>query len=394
MRYSVDFITSNLRNYSCSAAVLALLLTGATTVWADDSAGNDSNVKVSGFLSVVAGKVLSGSYDGTVGAYHYQCPCYIADWANGGVYRSNWSLEPETHGGVQLDYTFNNSLSATVQVTSRGPKVTPEFQYAFIDYKINGHWNVHVGRERLPLYYYSEFQDIGVAYPWVSPPAEVYGWEVTNFNGGSIHYKDVFGGVRTNAEIYGGSERVTNAAETAFISYPNAKGNAFWKDIFGAEAEFTKSFWTIHANYMTALNSWNDYSGNNLATQRITIMGVAANLDFDDWFIVSEGGQFTRNNYLYGFTEKNPSYSVGVGYRYGAWTPLINYAKFVDHYTYQVAQFPVPQFPNGGWGATLRYDIDPKSDIKIQYDKFQDMSFDAGFSGNAKVLRISYDVAF
>ena len=50
-----------------------------------------------------------------------------------------------------------------------------------------------VGRKRIPLYYYSDFQDIGLSYPWVSPPPELYGWEVTNYNGGSLRYNDSFG---------------------------------------------------------------------------------------------------------------------------------------------------------------------------------------------------------
>ncbi len=388
------FFDQTRTGFSGSLYLLILLMLGfvSSSAWSDE---NESSYKIQGFLSVIGGRVMGGSYEGTLGPDNYPCPCYIADWANGGVYRKTASFEPESHAGIQLDYTLNKAISFTVQVASHATGPKPEFQYAFMDYKIDGHWDLHVGRERLPLYYYSEFQDIGVSYPWISTPAEVYGWEVTNYNGASLHYKGVFGGVSTNAEVYAGDERVKNAGEVSFITYPPQHGNAHWKDIIGVAAEMSHDFWTIHTNYMTTLSTWSNYAGDNLATQRITIVGLAANLDFEDWFVVSEAGQFTRNNYLYGYTEKSPSYSVGVGMRYGAWTPLVNYAKFVDHYTYQSASaFPQIDFPNGGWGVTLRYDINTKSDFKIQYDKFQDLSNGSFFSGNAKILRASYDVVF
>ncbi len=404
MRYSFDTFYSNFRRSVPVMSLLIVMFAGVPTAQADDSVttgDDDASARFSGFLSAIAGKVIDGSYDGKATAYNYQCPCYVADWGNGGVYRSNWSFEPETHAGVQLDLSLNKNISATVQVTTRGPKTAPEFQYAFLNYKIDGNWNVHAGRERIPLYYYSDFQDLGVAYPWVSPPSEVYGWEVINYNGASVHYKGVIDGISANAQIYGGREHVNDAAEVDFVSFSPitfgpVKGNATWKDIVGVETELTHGFWNIHANFMTALNSWDDSSGNNLVTQRLKVYGIAANLDFDDWFIVSETGMFERNDYLYGYTERSPSYSVGVGYRYEQWTPLINYAKYLDYYSYQTPQPGglQPQFPNGGWGATLRYDINPKSDLKIQYDKFQDYGNPFIFTGNAKVVRMSYDVVF
>lgn len=47
-------------------------------------------------------------------------------------------------------------------------------------------WKLQIGRKRLPLYYYSDFQDVGYAYNTVRPSPDVYGWDIVNYNGASL----------------------------------------------------------------------------------------------------------------------------------------------------------------------------------------------------------------
>ena len=367
----------------------------AVSGWADDSdlVDKSSNLNLQGFISVIGGEVLSGSFNGNLGGQNYKCPCYVADWANAGVYTRDFSLKPQSHVGLQADYTINPQLSLTGQVIIRGTETNPSIQYAFADYKIDEQWDVHIGRERIPLFYYSIFQDLGLAYPWISPPSEVYGWEATNYNGISARYKGSLNGVSVGAELYTGFEYIHQDVYLELNSYPQSE--VHWKNMIGGTVELSHDFWTVRGNAMTSQVNWEDQNGTPPVMQRIRLFGAAVNLDFDNWFVVSEAGEFDRNFYSFGYTELSPFYTVGVGVRFGAWTPVFNYAKFFDHYTYQKPGVPIQgDDPYAGWGMTLRYDIDTSSAIKIQYDKVQDLSPESNFFGNSKVLRLSYDRVF
>ncbi len=136
----------------------------------------EPGIKASGFLSVVGGRAYgrnTGSYEGPEFIDGRPCPCYIADYSNAGIYTESFSLAPESRAGLQLKYTVNPQLAAVVQVVVRGSDRNPRVQWAYASYSPSRQFEVQLGRKRIPLYFYSDFQNVGMAYPWVSPPPEV-----------------------------------------------------------------------------------------------------------------------------------------------------------------------------------------------------------------------------
>jgi predicted porin len=117
---------------------------------------------------------------------------------------------------------------------------------------------------------------------------------------------------------------------------------------------------------------------------RLKAYGVAANLDFDNWFVLSELTQQTRDYDGYRIT--TPALTVGAGYRLGAWTPFVNFAKYTERTTDSEAYAPT------SWrraSLTLRYDIDPRSSVKAQFDRHQDLT--RNFGDTVSVVRVAYD---
>ncbi|WP_214279268.1 hypothetical protein, partial [Escherichia coli] len=55
-----------------------------------------------------------------------------------------------------------------------------------------------------PLYYYSDFLYIGTAYPWVRPPADVYGWPIYAYDGMNAAYTGQWGGITVDANLWAG----------------------------------------------------------------------------------------------------------------------------------------------------------------------------------------------
>ncbi|MGZ3181872.1 MAG: porin [Telluria sp.] len=368
------------------AARALLLLACAAPAAAQDAEA----FKASGFLSLVAGRTtagqLAGDYAGPTSIDGVDCPCYIADWGNAGVYNRSWSLRPESRAGIQLKYTFNPQTNAVAQVVVRGSDPHPNLQWAYLSYSPTRQFEVQLGRKRIPLYYYSDFQDIGMSYPWVTPPPELYGWEATNYNGASLRWRTQVGEANVTASVLAGKETVRDSLYQRL--YYDTKTKVVWDRLLGADLEVTHGPLTVRGVYVRArvhttnpVEELDDYAD-------LDAYGIAANLDFDDWFVLSEVTQLQRR-FDAGYTVKAPAYTIGAGYHFGSWTPFLNYAKYretTDHLDLYAPQ----SFSRAS--LTLRYDVDARSALKFQVDHERDDT--RNFGGTTKVLRVAYDRLF
>jgi len=142
----------------------AMALLGALTVAANCDAIEYSG---SGFMTLGVGKMLSGT---RANVSDYNCPCFNADYAQGGIYdgRSNLQWRPDTKIGVQGSASIDN-FSLTAQVVARGADTgNVGLEWLYGSYKMNDNITFQLGRKRLPMFYYSDVQDIGVALPWLT----------------------------------------------------------------------------------------------------------------------------------------------------------------------------------------------------------------------------------
>lgn len=146
----------------------------------------NAQVSVSGFGSIVAGKVTTG--DG-----------YIANYTELGIYGKNGSakfgptdqswLNQETRFGIQASMNINESTRATAQIVARGTqKYSPNVEWLFVTHEVTSNLNVQAGKLRVPVYLYSDKMDVGFAYPWLRVPADTYSLDTVSFNGGKVNY--------------------------------------------------------------------------------------------------------------------------------------------------------------------------------------------------------------
>ena len=121
-----------------------------------------AETSVSGYVSLVGGKVFDGEL-------------FLADYPKSGIYDSDWSFTPDTSIGIQLITDLNNDIDLVVQAISNGASdYDINIDWAYLSYPINPELSIQAGRKRLPLYYYSDFFDLGYAYYWIRPPADNY----------------------------------------------------------------------------------------------------------------------------------------------------------------------------------------------------------------------------
>ncbi|MBC3930565.1 porin family protein [Undibacterium curvum] len=373
----------------CSS-LLGFLSFSVTSAYAEEMDAG-SKLKVSGFLSIVGGRTFGGelpaNYTGPAAINDKTCPCYVADWSNAGVYNNSFSLQPESRAGVQATYAISKDFSLTGQVVVRGTDSTPNIQWAYASYKLNKEWEVQVGRKRIPLYFYSDFQDVGAAYPWVSPPPELYGWEVTNYNGASVRYRTSVADNNVAFSVFGGKEKSKDSLYEKLVF--SGQTDVTWSNIIGADAELERGPLTVRAVYVQSDVKVVNSSIALDSAAKLKAYGIAVNLDMDQWFFLSELTQLSRNFDDAGYTVTAPSYTLGAGYRMGAWTPFLNYASYKEK-TSDLSKYQPQAYKRLSF--TLRYDIDAKSAVKLQLDKNQDTT--NNFGGNVNVFRISYDRLF
>jgi hypothetical protein len=375
------------RVFSLGTVVLAAL--AAACVAPARAQEADAKLKLSGFLSIVGGRISGtneAQYEGPAVIDGKQCPCYIADWGNAGIYTENFSLKPESRAGIQAKYIVSKEINFVGQLVIRASDTTPRVQWAYASYAPSKNLEFQLGRKRIPLYFYSDFQDIGAAYPWVAVPPELYGWEATNYNGASVRYKAAFGDANVSLSLFTGKETVKDSLYQRL--YYDSKTKVIWSKLIGGDVELTRGPLTVRAVYMqTTVRSVNPAEELD-DTARLKAYGVAANLDLENWFVLAEATQLTRD-FDAGYRVTAPAVTIGAGYHFGDWTPFVNFARYTER-TNDLAVYAPQSYRRAS--VTLRYDLDARSAIKGQIDRQKDAT--RNFGGDSTVVRLAYDRLF
>lgn len=142
-----------------------------------------SRLKVNGFITAGAARSTT---DQEQGDYEWKYLTKISD---------EWNWKADSVAGIQFTYAIDPKWDATLQLLSRFEDefrsdadgvVTTE--WAYLTYRPIDSASVRFGRMRTPLYMFSEYLDVGFAYPWVRPPAETYRVPFTYYDGISVDY--------------------------------------------------------------------------------------------------------------------------------------------------------------------------------------------------------------
>lgn len=338
-----------------------------------------AEVNLSGFASINAGKVLNGD-----GAPQFGVPpTFLADYPIVSAYEEEWSFKPESLFGIQVSADLGNGLSAITQVVGRGANdYDPVFEWAYVSYDINENWTIQAGKKRLPLFYYSDFYDVGYAYVWMRAPADNYTWQIFNYNGINAQYTTDVGNWSVRTNIYSGNEDDTENKLLGDFFF-RAKTREIWKDIIGGVINLSNDWLEVRLTHMQYTNERyiNDertlWNGEDQRDGKF--YGLAVNADFGNWFILSEASRLELDGT---FDTK----MLTLGYRYKTLTPFIAYSEFESEGT-------------GGeehntTAVGLRWDFHDSAAFKVQFDKVKDNSFDFAVAGDSESLTFGIDLVF
>ncbi len=373
-------------------AAFALLAPWAAAV-ADAAPLGPVDLSGSGFLSVVAGKVLRGESDPATDL-GYHCPCFISDYAQNGVYESRgWQFSPDSRLGLQGTASVEaGRYSVTSQVVSRGSRQgAVDLEWLYATAAVDSDWTIQVGRKRLPLFLSSEVQDVGYALPWTHLAPQLYGWDVVNYDGASLAYQHPVGAWMANAQVLYGNETVANSGYWQIYNGKGTRTDSRWKDIVGVELKLSQDWFdvrgvliqsTTQARYLSAGET--DYS----PPARQRIHGLSFNADDGAWVGRAEFLYIDRRH-DYGFDHAQ---LFAAGRRFGRLLAMVSYANYEQ---------TVPAAPDTAEGhstrtAVLRYDLGESMAVKLQLDLWRDKTAPAYSSlhGNVQLVTVGFDKVF
>lgn len=186
-----------------------------------------SDLDLSGFISVGGGSLIDddeiNSYTGFDGA---------------------WNTDPDTTLALQATASISDKVTVTGQLIAHGAGAYEvEAEWAYVTYAATDDWRIRVGRLRSPFFTYSDFLDVGYAYPWIRPPEQVYRFLFTTVEGFDTIYTSTVGDWYSTLQAYFG--RLTD--ETSVL------GELVPIDL----QTFTGINWSLSNDWLTVRTTWN-----------------------------------------------------------------------------------------------------------------------------------------
>ncbi|WP_317932648.1 hypothetical protein [Halioxenophilus sp. WMMB6] len=398
------------------------------------SGANAADIRLNGFLSAGGGKAISQgkARDALGNAYDVE---YTADAVTEGFYGDDITFSPDSNYGLQISADLGNGLSATGQVTGNGGEsFEAVISWAYISYAFNENVSVQVGRQRQPLFYYSDFIDVGYAYHWIRPPQDLSANSGDTFDGIQLRWHGAAGSWDFNADVrYGEGEED--------LVTPDLVATNYSVDMYGAVLKASNSWLVLRASflntdtYVEIPGESSVFLGPDLQPQlskedpiNYTFIGLAANVNFGNAFVVAEytygdpedatgvfvfadtdndGTPDTNAPVTPSGSDTDAAWYISAGYRLGAFTPHITYGEREHDYVFSAGSFDPSTLIETTQKSSqitvgVRWDFHPSAAFKLEYLTRSDESddfyknnagiFGQGFGDSLEVDLVSFSV--
>lgn len=357
--------------------LIALAIAGAlsTPAYAD--------ITINGFASIKAGMTL----DSDESLYDYDDELNFKD---GSLF------------AIQVKSDLGENLSVTGQILGRGSDdFDAQFEWLYLSYQLSDQLTLNAGRLGVPFFKYSDFKDVGYAYPWAIAPQSVYsGVGFTSVEGVSLYYTTTLGNFDASMQLLYGSSSNTDP----IFGLP---ASAAQDDVLSLNVELSRDWYSFRAAYVQgdltvsgdawqplidALDGTNVPPFQQLAREldfdkdQGKFYGVGVTLEPDNWNIVFEYNDISVEKSFY---SDRTNYYLSAGYRFDTIQPYVVYeredheskdeiyAPFVNNLPPQLL-IPVAAVVSGQRfdattvSAGIRYDFHPSAAFKIQYSSQKD----------------------
>ncbi|XLZ73015.1 porin [Massilia sp. SR12] len=330
--------------------LLAAAVLAATGMMAQAASLGDGNLSISGFGTL--GVAQTDSDDAKFARYNQ---------ASGTGDSPRIGLDSNL--GLQASYTFNDRLSATVQVLTRkntSPQFTTDLTWGFLKYKLNDETSIRLGRVVLPAFLISDYQNVGYANTMMRPPIEMYGQApLENVDGADVTWQRAFGDTNVTVQAFGGTSRGKLYIPTGGGSVAKHQSPVFGAAVTAEYGPFTARVAharaQIEVNNLAPINALTDglsktgvpaaiQLANDLTLKggkRMSFTEIGFTMDYKNVVVQAEYAQRRAHEPVY-IPETDSGY-VMLGYRLGKVLPYYTHAYYKDAGT----SVSVPSVPAG-----------------------------------------------
>jgi hypothetical protein len=360
-----------------------------------------ADIQFSGYGSIIAGKTL-GTVNDPLNPGQQRDEILTADFYDVGQYSNDLTFNAESLFALQAVADIGMDFSVTAQLVAKGvDDFKPEFDWYYLTYKANSSLTLMAGRRNIPMYYFSEYSEVGYAYPWMRPPSNLYWWQVTQYNGFSALYDFEWGDYSNTLTVFYGNEYSYDNAEMKYYNKLYG-GNArqvdeLWTDILGMNWKISGDNFDARFVYFTTdrerVTIQQDGSIDPFTPHTITFLGFGGSVDFSpftllfDWNFVEYGDSFGT---------EFPTYLVSVVYNHDDFQPYVSYSK-ADHKRTKGANPTEDLEEHYIASIGLRYNFLPNASFKIQYDHFVEQGDEPSgwaYHGDSDTISLGVDFIF
>jgi hypothetical protein len=376
---------------SLAVALAAALSLGASAAHAE--------VRVSGFGQVIAG---ANTDDDQVFPERF--------------YDDSVDFREESLFAVQVDAELNDRVSATGQVLARGSEdFDAELAWAYANIKLTDTLSMKIGRQRTPLYRYSDFLDVGYAYPWIRPPVAMYNQPWSNNDGISLTHSAYVGDWYSQLQVmYGSFEGDAQFGNAVYDGKLEHLAGAAWdveyNDWLSLRAAYFQADVTISGSSLDGLTATLRSVGQGALADRMdyqrdkgTFLNVGFRIDRANWLAVGEYAEINVRDSVLDDVDRRDWYA-SVGRRFGTVMPHLTYGRRDAGVNAEIASStptasPFYPFIAGAAASQqkdeaytsvgLRWDFASNVAFKADYTKF-----DSDVAGTADADLVSAGVVF
>lgn len=319
----------------------SILVAGAATLLS--SASSAAEINWSGFMSVVGGQVLDTTISNPLSLPIDESEFETFDVGYLGyesTYTTDFKFEPESMIGIQGQAVITDQLRSTIQIVARGGDEWNAYtEWAFLTYSLNEQWEINAGRFRSPLYYYSEFLDVGFTYEVIRPSNLIYTGP-SGINGLNASYSSFWGDIEVASQLYLGN-----------TSGDSSIGRFDVQDILGINLSMTLGDATVR--FVREQNEISFGIGSPLeATADLEFISAAFIYNYENFKLTSEAVGVT-----FGEADMRNAFSVTLAYSIGDFTPNYTYGYYdetPETFQYETAQHQIGVAWNFHPGAILK----------------------------------------
>ncbi|MHB8454494.1 MAG: hypothetical protein ACYDDO_07290 [Acidiferrobacterales bacterium] len=295
--------------------------------------------------------------------------------------------------GLQISAKVNPKVDVTGQLLAlaKDNNYSLKADWAFVTYHLTDPLAIRAGKLKLTTFLISDYIEVGYAYPWISPPQEVYyANPISTINGLDMLYRVNLGNFSVLVQPYYGTSQGEQAlvpqevigavpqvsdsgitpSPAGTVTYTNFTADS----MYGINLSGGNDAFTVRGGYLSTLVSAPAFG---VSEKKATFSSVGATMDWMNIVLYGEYFQRKIDQYANAAFPDQKGWYTTVGYRIGKFLPNITFAKLEDNKNPVGLGYGVPLQQSSVTGG-LRYELGTGADIKFEA---QDVKPQAGTRG-------------